>query len=430
VSSTPNDALEVLQLIARRCVEMKTSFKVNADPFMHSYSISKRCGRGNAGKFAAIYPGSLEHCKELLDVLSEDLNGRDAIYILSDRPYRQSRSVFYRYGGFTSIKQLQPDGTKIPLIVGPDGESIPDQRLPYFHLPFGVTDPFSTEPPESDADDEPQVMAQRFEVRGALSFSNSGGVYKALDRETGNTVVLKEARPNVLISAERLGFIAATDLLQNEYEILERLRLVPGVVKPIAFFKEWEHWFLAEEYLRGAPLTNYRAHEDVMLLRQFKLPTGLQTFHHRFARIGLNLIDLVRAVHAQRVVLGDLSPNNVLVDMDTLDVRVIDVESAFTPETAARMGVFSAQWHTPGFRTAGRSTISESDDWFAVGMILHSLVLPTEPMFQLDPTARMRFLDRFVAAGLAPAVKRTISALFDAKVDEAQSELQRLGVFR
>src|SRR6185503_5649885 len=109
-------------------------------------------------------------------------------YILSDRRYKDSRVVFYRYGGMSSYTVLNIRGEKPSYMLSPSGERVPDRRFPYFHVPEWAKDPFEVSPP-ADSQGPPnqsEVLLKegRYLVKSSLSFTNSGGVYLAQDMET------------------------------------------------------------------------------------------------------------------------------------------------------------------------------------------------------------------------------------------------------
>src|ERR1700729_1154228 len=146
--------------------------------------LSSSCSiRGSSGKFLTVYPPTDERFVEIADWLAEALDGIDGPYILSDRRYRDSKAVYYRYGGFVGLPRLRPDGTAMLMMKAPDGALVPDVRQPYWYAPEWAGDPVADDSHDGSADD--QLLGGRFAVTSALSFSNQGGVYVASDVRTG-----------------------------------------------------------------------------------------------------------------------------------------------------------------------------------------------------------------------------------------------------
>jgi hypothetical protein len=424
VSASPLQAAETLRRVAAVCVEEGAMFKCAADTFLLGMLNSKRCARGSGGKFMTLYPHDLAHFRRLIERVHQATSDMDGPYILSDRRYPGSRVVFYRFGGFLPTDRLRPDGTRAQVIEAAGAEHT-DERTPFFSLPAGVVDPFPDQPEAP----EPCLLATRFQITEALAFSNSGGVYSALDRETGATVVIKEARPLTHFWSDGEAWLDAVSLLRREHEVLERFAHLGVFPRPVAFFRSWEHWFLAQEFVQGVPLTRFRARDDVIVTASLHEPRKVQRFCEIFRSVGLGILDAVERVHAAGGVIGDLSSNNVFVDPESHAVRIIDVESVCEPREEGIFGSFARSWFTPGFRRAGAAEeaapLSPADDVYAVGMLLYGMILPVESFCSLHPAAAHRFLDRFVEAGLPSFTVRVVQALLENRASDAREMLLR-----
>lgn len=140
------------------------------------------------------------------------------------------------------------------------------------------------------------------------------------------------------------------------------------------------------------------------------------------------MTNILEDVHAHDVILGDVSPNNVLVDPSNLNVRMIDVESATGLHETSEFASFSRLWRTPGFRQRTRYERGESlapkDDWYALGMLLQSLLIPIEGLVDMCPDAAPRFHKRYVDAGLPPFVVAVIQNLLAGNVAGAYEALK------
>src|SRR5205085_916795 len=92
-----------------------------------------------SGKFITIYPPGNREFLELIEELHIATTGLVGPYILSDHRYKDSATVFYRYGGMRLYEVLNVNGEKTPMLVAPDGTEVPDQRLAYPITPSWVT---------------------------------------------------------------------------------------------------------------------------------------------------------------------------------------------------------------------------------------------------------------------------------------------------
>ena len=69
VSSSPLQALRVLELVVPELVRRGITFKIAGDPRLLGLLISKRFGREGSGKFMTIYPPDDEAFRELIEAL-------------------------------------------------------------------------------------------------------------------------------------------------------------------------------------------------------------------------------------------------------------------------------------------------------------------------------------------------------------------------
>ena len=426
VSVTPDDAEAVLRRVAEVCRDESTAFKCAADPRLLAHLNSKRASRGSSGKFMTIYPESHAAFLRLAERVREATEGVEGPYILSDRRVPGSRCVFYRYGGFVRVAKLRPDGQTEAQIRGLDGTPFSDYRRPYFTLPDGVEDPF---PPEDEGDDETLLIGGRFEVSEALAFSNTGGVYLATDHATGDEVVLKEARPHTNAWSLQDGYLDGVGLLEHEDAVLRALDGTGVTARPLGLHTAWEHTFLAQSVVPGEPLRTFRARPENALSRTVFDPEAVAAFCETFRAVARGLLDAVEAIHARGVLIGDLSHNNVMVDPDTLEVGIIDLESAHRADDA--IAEMARRWYTPGFRPlgeVGRRPVTPADDWYAAGMALYSLVMASQALTRLAPESAPRFMARFVEAGLPAWVRDVVADVVAAEPEAARERLAREAV--
>ncbi|MGK5732809.1 protein kinase domain-containing protein [Streptomyces sp. URMC 124] len=443
VSATTMCAPLLLELVVPVCVRERVAFKVAGDPALLDLLNSKLQARGSSGKFMTLYPQDMTTFLRLLDELYRRTKDQAVAgpYILSDRRYRDSRVLFYRYGGFHPLYELHTDGTRSACVVAPSGEFVADERTPYFRLPPWVRDPFdgidgegrdkeaSTATTVASSDDNASPLLNgRYLIEGAVIFSNAGGIYHGLDTGTGQAVVVKEARPGTNCWAFDGEWWDAPRLLRHEYEMLCRLDGLPFVPRPVELFREWEHAFLVEERVVDAiGFHDFWAREEIILAPYIRRPGRLERFLPVFRHAAMTLIAMVTAVHERGVLLGDLSPQNVLIDPDTHRMWFIDFESAIREGGEGEPGAYAARWGTPGFmrpeRTSPGGRLKRQDDWYAAGMILYGCVVPVTPLFTLRPEAAGVFLDRFTALGVPAEVRAVIDCLCRGEAAEAMDVL-------
>ncbi len=431
VSATPDDALALLDIVTPICIASRTSFKCARDLRLLGILTAKGYSRGGAGKFITIYPSDDDAFFALLEALyvatiDTGLRGQ---YILSDRRYKDSSILHYRYGGIVPPERVRIDGSFETVLENPAGLGIVDVRRPYFSLPDWVADPFPDD--ESAAAGDSTIVGERFRVDGVLASSNRGGVYYGVDQSDGTRVVLKEARPFVGRVRRGEHVIDSSDLLEHEFDMLRRLEPLACAPRAIALVREWEHLFLIQERLDGRVLRNFASQHENLAVAYLRRRHVLEQFLPRLIYIGLQLVDIVERIHAIGVVIGDLSTTNVMVDPATLRLSLIDVESATALGENRAFERFAKDWATPGFARPGRRErpgLSPADDYYALGMVLYNVLMPTSNFFSLKPEAESGFLDELVGCGLPVGVRSAIQALLDgrsAQARDALTELQR-----
>ncbi|MEU0413442.1 class III lanthionine synthetase LanKC [Streptomyces griseorubiginosus] len=337
VSARLERAQAVLDVVADTCFAEQVSFKHVSARFFFLFLHHKHAARAQSGKFCAVYPPDAGTAARLLNLLDDALRDEEGTYVLSDRRYRASRTVHYRYGAFSRRSRLLPDGTSEPLLTDGSGQDTVDVRLPFFTLPEGITDPFVAEEPTRH---EGSIHIRDYEIVKVLQPSNAGGAYQARDTRTGRLVLVKEARRH---NGYTWDGVDAQRRLLHEYEILTAVHeRDPGLCpQPLERFTEWEHDFLVMEHVEGTSLTQWINNASPVL--QADAPAqDFARYHADCRRVLASLDAALGRLHALGFRFGDVSPGNVIVTAGG-DARLIDFETV-TPldEPPARLG-------TPGF---------------------------------------------------------------------------------
>ena len=382
VSATPRNAQEILKRVTGVLAAAKdTNFKFALDLPTLCLINGKEWSRAGSGKFITIYPPSNNRFLELIEELHSETREFSGPYILSDYRYRDSGVVFYRYGGMQLYEVLNVEGERTPMLISPDGSWVPDQRSVYPVTPPWADILLPTEDAHSSSTEATDLKEGRYTIEEAISFSNSGGVYRALDNETGKKVIVKEARPG--INDDRSGY-DAVHLLKKEYSILKALSGTGIAPQPIDIFQEWEHWFLVEEFLDGISISRHCASTNI-LLRTRATEKECADWYSGFCSLCLNLISIIDTLHQHDIIFSDLSPTNLIVCRDTAKIKLIDFEGAY------QLGIDPpTKIHTPGYTSPSCSVgeiASFDDDLYAVGAVLFSYILPVNGLLELNPDA-------------------------------------------
>lgn len=418
LSAVRDDAAKVLEAALGVLVPARVPFKFLLDRAVLGMTTSKSWSRGGAGKFMTVYPADEAQFRTLLEALSAATAGCRGPYILSDRRYRDSKVVFYRYGGIRPNTVLDAAGRRNPVLVTPDGALVADVRTPYFELPEWVEDIAPEEPEEGEG-----LNGGRYAVESSLAFSNSGGVYLAKDSATGRRVVVKEARPMVNESAPGRDVVS---LLEKEHGILSRLADRGVAPRPVEFFREWEHAFLVEEYLDGyLPLGQWASRNSITLRTRFS-PADAKEFMSRFVVVFRNLAAALKVLHGEGVLFGDFSANNVMLHPDTLEVRLIDFEGAQDAGSTAPASFFTPSFSDPSRRA--EDGLRAADDYYAFGANMFFVLARVNQLAPLRPGVARDWLACFVEHfGLPGELEGVVLSLMDPEPSARPRPWEALG---
>jgi hypothetical protein len=369
-STCLSNASDVFAATWDYCIPRRIAFKVLRNEKVLLVRNSKSADRTASGKFVTIYPSDVAQFEATLAELGAILRGQPGPSILSDLRWEDG-PLYVRYGGFTEQFCLAPDGTRRLAIKDDSGELVPDERGVTFEVPAWVLLPGFLAPPlaartSATVDDLP------YRIDSALHFSNGGGVYRGIDRESGEPVVLKEARPHAGLGADGADAVARLDRERLALERLAGLDVVPALRG--SFTREGHH-FLVMDFVEGASL-------DALIVRRHPLTgNATGTDAESYADWALGLCDRVEqavdAVHARGTAVGDLHSSNVIVRPDGR-VVLVDWEDArlddATPlRTLGRPGFIAPQ---------GRSAIDS--DRYALACLRLYMFLPLTRLFALD----------------------------------------------
>ena len=303
VSVVPDQARRAVELLATAFRRAPFHFKCLRDHQMVVAATSRAWPTGQVGKIVTIYPRDADHARALLAELYPLLDGLHGPYVLTDRRYRDSRCLYYRYGEHRAARAVRPDGTSVATLRGPDGQAWDDSRTPVYQRPPWVEELFPDEPVE-EAERTPVLNGYR--ILAALSHGGAGGVYLAERVSDGTRAVLKESRPDTAFAQD--GSDRHTRL-RREFDALTLLADTGVAPRPYELFTAWEHLFLAQEYVQGLPLTRFiaasrpRSHDDEQACATYRAQIDTVVGGVRAA---------IDTWHYHGIAFGDISPTNVL----------------------------------------------------------------------------------------------------------------------
>ena len=334
---------EMLDVVSRYCFAHQLSFKWTRSRRAWLLKNSKYADRVASGKFITIYPEDEAEFVQTVYALAALLKDfAPGPYILSDRRW-QASPVYYRYGAFKEmIKEIA--GQKRCCLQAPDGSWQEDQRCPYYCPPDFVQEPAELAKNNFQVKGADISRLTAYQIKGALHFSNGGGVYLA--QKNGKNYVIKEGRPAAGLDGHGQD---AFSRIQKEAAWLKKLANVPEVVDIKEDFQAWIHAYLVEDYVSEQTLGDYVA-ENYPFYSEKRAAYVAQSL-----RIAEKLRRAVAHVHAQGVAIGDLQADNVMITEDG-EVKLIDFEAAASLTAPYNPGIMTA-----GFSDWALETYEQAD---------------------------------------------------------------------
>ncbi|HAR6529687.1 TPA: serine/threonine protein kinase [Staphylococcus pseudintermedius] len=348
ISSEPLTAQELLNIVEAYCIENELTYKYIFKKEDYYASLKKDFDRFSSGKFITIYPPTEFIFKKALYDLNELLGEKyKGPYILSDKQYSGSSTLYYRYG---RMKE------EAPYKITNNGKFYIDNNRSLYELPDWIEEPF----PVVD-NQESNYLLKTYKIEKCIHLSNTGGVYLGVNKNN-EKYIIKEARPYVGYSANLKD--DSVVYRKNEFNNFNNMSNLLNVPKTKESFFDSGHFFTVVEYINGYTL--FDIFENNNLLNHY-LPTKEKKEEFLF-----KLIEQVKCVHKINFYIGDISSVNIMYNKNDNKLYFIDLEySGFGESTTY------TENNTPGFKVkSDKLNVFEQD--------IQSLALTFASMFFKD----------------------------------------------
>jgi serine/threonine protein kinase len=197
------------------------------------------------------------------------------------------------------------------------------------------------------------ALGQRYDILDAAGHGSMGNVYKARDRETGETVALKLLKPEIASDQQMM------DRFKNEL-LFARKITHKNVCRVHEFNRLGGIAYTSMEFVEGESLRSVLNRFGGLPLRK-----GID--------LAQQMCSGLKEAHAQGIVHRDLKPENVMID-ERGNVKIMDFGIARSMESLTRMT--GAMVGTPAYmapeQVAGKP-VDYRTDIYSLGLMLYEV---------------------------------------------------------
>ncbi|MEV7185566.1 serine/threonine-protein kinase [Kitasatospora sp. NPDC093102] len=223
--------------------------------------------------------------------------------------------------------------------------------------------------------EEDEVVRSRYRIVELLGQGGMARVWKAVDKETGRLVAVKEIRADQY----NYGRLSPAERSRQRTELLNRFEREgqfladldhPGIVSLLDRGLHRDAPYLVMEFVDGCPL-------DKFLDRFRPLPIGAAI------AIAVDIAEALVHAHAGQVIHRDLKPGNIVLTVDG-SAKVIDFGVALPDHPdATRYTAYGATPGTVGYmapeQLQGQQKVTKSVDHYSFGCVLFELLTGRQP---------------------------------------------------
>ena len=233
------------------------------------------------------------------------------------------------------------------------------------------------------------ALGQRYDILADAGHGSMGNVYKARDRETGETVALKLLKPEIASDQDMM------ERFKNELLYARRITH-KNVCRVYEFNRVGGIAYTSMEFVEGESLRS--------VLRRFG---GLP--QRKGIDLSLQICSGLREAHAQGIVHRDLKPENVMIDTRG-NVKIMDFGIARSMEAMTRLT--GAMVGTPAYMAPEQvegKPVDYRTDVYSLGLMLFEVFTGTQA-FRADNAVAVALKQMHESPPLPRQIEPMISA--------------------
>lgn len=310
ISSVPHE----FELALRRAVPVLLSgqvpFKCVASPDHLEDLNDGRFGVKQAGKALTLYPRDEHEALNLCQKLAVSLQGLRGPEIITDTRFAADAPVYFRFGPYDGATRIDALGRQRRQLLLPSGDCIDDPAGLDLRLPAPALLP-SVPPPDHLA-----FLREDFLFVQILQVSAKGTVLVGLPRQgpAREPVLIKTARRDALCDPHGRDAVWA---LQREHERLRQHERLSGIPKAGALLHNPDETAAAliRPYINGLTfIERWQAADGNTPASRATLANWLK-----------QAADTVEVLHAEALIVRDLSPSNLIHDGQRLHIADLEL---------------------------------------------------------------------------------------------------------
>lgn len=353
------DYFEVLKKVNAICKIRKINYKFIDAVEGYKLFTGKNIPSSQFGKIITIYPNNEQDFLTLLNEFYTSFKSVKGMAVPSDHAFKDSSLIYYRYGGINPILKMNEENDLETLIFDGNGNLVKDKRHPYFSIPAGIENPIKV----NNKNVSRELLFEGCENGKDIRFKRiirrlaSGNIYLGLVENS--EVIIKEAKFGAL--PRKNNFQGTAILLKKNEEQILKQKISCNMPRFIDSFEIDRNYFLVESKILGENLRKFSS--KIAVVKPGKDKQQIKDIN-RIKQVFNNLENLVNEIHTNKYIIGDVSPDNFIVDKNN-KVSLIDCETVHPMNTKSNY----LNLETDIFVKNIRSNVSElAKDNYKLGM--------------------------------------------------------------
>jgi len=214
------------------------------------------------------------------------------------------------------------------------------------------------------------MILSNYEIIEVIADTSKSTVFKAIQKKKLSKPIILKVIKTVLSESKKAQ-------IRQKIEHLKVLN-DPSLITPISFCDKGNTCFITQDYFEGITL-------DKFIATRSKLPL------EEFLTVACGLASALEKVHEAGIIHGGIKPHNILVNKDTLDVRLIDFISAIDVRDVSHFIYDKSFIRDTLAYTSPEQTgrinhrVVFSSDLYALGIVFYEMLTGRLPFMSEDP---------------------------------------------